>query len=399
VSKPVILLGAGASVDSGLPTAYGLTEQVYTALRNDASAQRETKLFGFVVAKLIVRQTRLGISPFAKIDIESVYDGLKRVLSKDSDIISEFVNSWDPMTDATFSQFDARAFAENLVRSFRISDRRRLSGQSALSIDNHRLNLAVRELDSALSGTNSKKIDLSNYIETLTTCLTPSSFEHPHITKFLEFCSQNVECVASLNYDLIIERSCESNNISYDYGLKNWNLRRFIKFYGGELNIIKLHGSLNWYFDGDDEIYVGDDRKYRKRAIIFGGQQEKLNANGPFLTLRHEFFSKLRNTNVFAVAGYSFSDEHLNALIRSWIKTRRKAKFIVLNPESPKDIQVIYQNAFRQNKDKNNSHKLAVELVHIKRGFSQGLTPLLDELKSEPNPPDPNSSSAVRVIE
>jgi len=132
VSKPVILLGAGASVDSGLPTAYGLTEQVYTALRNDASAQRETKLFGFVVAKLIVRQTRLGISPFAKIDIESVYDGLKRVLSKDSDIISEFVNSWDPMTDATFSQFDARAFAENLVRSFRISDRRRLSGQSAL---------------------------------------------------------------------------------------------------------------------------------------------------------------------------------------------------------------------------------------------------------------------------
>jgi hypothetical protein len=398
VSKPVILLGAGASVDSGLPTAYGLTEQVYAALNDNASASRETKLFGFVVAKLIVRQTRLGVSPFAKIDIESVYDGLKRVLLKDSDIISEFVNSWDPMTDATFSQFNARSFAENLVRSFELSDRRSLTGQARLNINNHRLNSAMTELDSAISGKNSRKIDLSTYIETLSTCLTPSSFDHPHISTFLEFCSKHTECIASLNYDLILEKSCESQSISYDYGLKNWNLRRFVKFYGEELNIIKLHGSLNWYFDGDDEIYVGEERKYRKRAIIFGGQQEKLNANGPFLTLRHEFFSKLRNTNVFAIAGYSFSDEHLNALIRSWMKTRRKAKFILLNPENPKDIQTIYQNAIRLGKNNNDPHKIAVELVHIKKRFSQGLDALLEELRSEPQIPDTRSSSLVRVI-
>src|SRR5688572_3162032 len=128
MTSPVVLLGAGASVDSGLPTAFGLTERVYDVLESNPRAGKEAKLFGFIVAKLILRQARKSLSPFTKIDIESVYDSLKRFLNKDRDIISEFVTNWDSVPEDSSNSLKSKSISDKIVRSFKLQERRSLSG-------------------------------------------------------------------------------------------------------------------------------------------------------------------------------------------------------------------------------------------------------------------------------
>src|SRR5215213_1862458 len=98
VASPILLLGAGASIDAGLPNAYDLTRRVYDNLPSHSTEER--RLYAYVVAKLLTRQSRLGNSPFEPLNVEEVYDALKRFLSRDEDVLAEFVYSWDAITTA-----------------------------------------------------------------------------------------------------------------------------------------------------------------------------------------------------------------------------------------------------------------------------------------------------------
>lgn len=75
MAKVTVLLGAGASKDAGLPDAFELTERVYDRLVEARS--NDAVLYAVVVAKLIARNAKNGQSPFSRINIEDVYDGLK----------------------------------------------------------------------------------------------------------------------------------------------------------------------------------------------------------------------------------------------------------------------------------------------------------------------------------
>lgn len=107
-------MGAGASMDAGVPGAEGLTVAVYNYLNgNDGNAAR---LFAYVHAKLVAKHARKGGSPFQTLGIEEVYDSLKKLVHKSEDPLSEFVTAWD----STFlpSSFDRSRFEDVLDRSF-----------------------------------------------------------------------------------------------------------------------------------------------------------------------------------------------------------------------------------------------------------------------------------------
>src|SRR4051812_48392483 len=109
----MILLGAGASRDAGLPDSYELTRQVYERLSRPRY-EVHSKLFGYIVAKLTARGVLSGGSPFSEVNIEDAYDGLTRLLNRDSDFLSDFVYSWDPILESMSIPFDSYRFQRTL---------------------------------------------------------------------------------------------------------------------------------------------------------------------------------------------------------------------------------------------------------------------------------------------
>nr|WP_277622840.1 SIR2 family protein [Sphingomonas telluris] len=208
-----------------------------------------------------------------------------------------------------------------------------------------------------------------------------------YICDFLKQTNGTLECIGTLNYDTLVEQAGKQENVDFDYGLSQWNERRVIRFLPSQQRLIKLHGSVNWYSIKRDEIVFEQSEKswkQRPRAMVFGGQSEKLNPDGPFLSLRHEFQRALDRTNVLAIVGYSFSDNHLNAMLRSWVAVKRKAKLIVLDPEGLSKAAPLLRSFPTQRKDP--SANETIEVVEIKGKFRGNVARLVEALKLPPKP-------------
>lgn len=391
MSKPILLLGAGASMDAGLPNAFDLTQRVYDNLGSHSGESK--RLYGFVVAKLLTRQSRLGLSPFDKLNVEEVYDALKRLMSRESDALVEFVSSWDMIEKTSNTSFDTNRFANELGTAFRLS--KGING-STISADQRKLRDAGERIAKALKPSSPRsdlEYALRPYLETLVKCLTADTSKQTYLRTLTQFCAEHVAAVATLNYDTLIEQTCRETGLTYDYGLSGWNDRKYVRFYGSDVKLIKLHGSVNW-FEDDDNIEVDPDEKlYRRRGLIFGGQGEKLVPHGPYLQLRHEFQRMLRGTSVFGIIGYSFRDRHLNAIIRAWASSRRKAKLIILDPGTVRLGSDVLSKYYTTDKD-GRILKYNLEIEQISETASEGMAKFLDAMKRPPNPPIPDQPKA-----
>jgi hypothetical protein len=186
--------------------------------------------------------------------------------------------------------------------------------------------------------------------------------------------------VASLNYDLVVEDVLNKAGVSYDYGISSWNEKKLVSFVTGRrsLRLIKLHGSMNW-FGNDDHILVDPEKPGALAPLmVFGGASGKLRPDGPFLQLRHEFERQLLSTNSFVIIGYSFGDGHLNAIIRRWVSTRRKAKLILVNP-STLDFSIgALGTPYKHTKEYKIDSK-TVDIVHIKKKTAEAVDDLIDQ--------------------
>src|SRR5690606_31369090 len=99
------------------------------------------------------------------------------------------------------------------------------------------------------------------------------------------------------------------------------------------LRLLKMHGSIDWIGDFENFITVRDSTKENRGepVLIFGGGN-KLTAKGPFLQLLNEFEKSLATSKRLIVIGYSFRDEHVNAVISRWMLRGKKGKMFVIDP-------------------------------------------------------------------
>jgi hypothetical protein len=69
----------------------------------------------------------------------------------------------------------------------------------------------------------------------------------------------------------------------------------------------------------------------RKPALIFGAGN-KLRAGGPYLELLRRFEASLEAQAGLVVVGYSFRDDHINAIVTSWMNGDVSRRLVVLDP-------------------------------------------------------------------
>lgn len=311
--RSIVLLGAGASVEAGVPGAVGMIDRLFGRLappqndlcsaaldyvRRSLERQRSKRTVFAIQGHLGLRSRRENDS----VDIEQLMRSIDLLMQRDASDLSPFVLDWDEVATTVHASVfrDCRQMLEHLL-------------VQELWID------------------NPMKVD---YLKPLALRMKSDPSIH----------------VATLNYDNCFELACDSVDLELVdcLGLVKSSRQspRFMEKY-----LIKLHGSVDWSLH---EEHIGDQdaptspvaskinsnevvsKKYIRRAMIFGSAA-KLSAEKPFFDLFLLFYERLMKCNELYVIGYSFRDSHINALIRRWLADRQGGVLRIADPEFGKN--------------------------------------------------------------
>lgn len=144
----------------------------------------------------------------------------------------------------------------------------------------------------------------------------------------------SVKEIFTTNYDLLLEKAMEDNQIPYFDGFVGsyepffWpeSIEKNVKCNDLTLNWIrlwKIHGSLNWEFrkeslsSSSKIVRVGKVDKPENELVIYPSKEKyNLSRKQPFMA----YFDRLKNyllqgERLFIISGYSFSDQHINEII------------------------------------------------------------------------------------
>src|SRR3954453_19164356 len=96
-AETVLLLGAGASQEAGVPTTYEMTERLVTRVAEVARHRsRISEALHFVCGVLLADEGARGESPFAGLDVERVFAAVELLAERESLEAGPFVAAWHP---------------------------------------------------------------------------------------------------------------------------------------------------------------------------------------------------------------------------------------------------------------------------------------------------------------
>ena len=144
-------------------------------------------------------------------------------------------------------------------------------------------------------------------------------------TQLREFAGNEPMTVVTTNYDMLVEEYCSINNIKVVDGFKRGlhSLRGTwpgpFSADGYHIKLVKLHGSLNWHKNSDDEIIcenavVSHDSIHD--VFVAPTPNEKNRADAPFNELLKHFENVLYELDLLVVIGFSFRDKTLCDMIK-----------------------------------------------------------------------------------
>jgi hypothetical protein len=335
----IFLLGAGASFDGGLPLSRDITRQALDDLERTGGGrfgQEIVAALRYVCGALIKYDTDRGGSPTDLPDIERLVSAAELLSQRDQLEVSPFVAAWDAMVDqmshSTFPSFFDRDFKAAILSKYgRVEDLLRRAIRSEIGKGNDRIwgNLHLHLVNDLRKRVHISDISTFSYLEPLVV---------------LGRRAEGVT-IATLNYDLSIDRLAERLEVPCDTGIQPWIAKEEMAWRADGIQSLKLHGRVGWSFvrrpaRGDlleEEAIVESDDPLRDNnppAVVFG-QREKLRARGPFLEILGEFQRRLAQRERLVVVGYSFQDEHVNEIIRRWANGDVARRIAVIDPGFP----------------------------------------------------------------
>lgn len=155
----------------------------------------------------------------------------------------------------------------------------------------------------------------------------------------------------------------------------------------GSINIIKMHGSLNWHDNSNGGYFtkvttLEPTYPYNQKPWLVLGDKEKLSTKGPTLPLLRAAENSLEKTHHLVIAGYSFSDDHINDLIHGWIAHSPLRTISIIDPEFPTNINYnSFQNVFIYKLCVNYSNRITI----IRKTTKDSLTEAINQFPENPS--------------
>ena len=150
--------------------------------------------------------------------------------------------------------------------------------------------------------------------------------------------------IFTVNYDLLVETALEKNRVPYFDGFIGALEARFqtelveaVAEVDPEIvpaffaRLWKLHGSVNWSWQSDrDIVRLGGPVPDGSMAAIYPSDTKyEESRRVPFVVLQDRFRRALNHPEtLLIVAGYSFSDDHLNEMIFDAARRRQRSEFL-----------------------------------------------------------------------
>ncbi|MDE0103833.1 MAG: SIR2 family protein [Bryobacterales bacterium] len=273
----VFLLGAGASVEAGIPDSNEMVRRVEQETTG-GEWQDYLDLYRYLRSSVFYADGLEGITgsnvPF---NIERLVNVLDELRKKERHTLYPFVGAWNPkLQDVAGPEFErVHVLRRRIVR---VLLRQWVALAESESADYYRGLLRFQE-------------------------------EFGHALR-----------VFSLNYDLCVEMSCGYEAVQRGFMKRVWDWRMFNEGPNEETRIFlyKLHGSLDWYLTENGSVSYSDSPSKiadEQVALIFGTSY-KLQYLDPFLFLAYELRRwTLEAARLIVAIGYGFMDEHINGIL------------------------------------------------------------------------------------
>ena len=282
----VLLLGAGASVEAGVPHSKGMVEKLEGLVGSESEWSRFGPLYHYIKSAVLFADGIKGKVDATGYNIERLVETLEELSKRDDHPLYPFVGAWNPkLPEVAGGDF-------KIVREFRDAIVKRLR-DDWIPLD---------------------QVERSDYYRGVLGL--QREYQHPLR-------------IFSLNYDLCIEEQCRRSRGSgpqRGFEDRRWNWRRLAEVdneVGSEEDLIylyKLHGSIDWFFDrrASGQLAYRDNVSsipLAQSALIFGTSY-KLQYTDPFLFLAYELRRWALEARVILVIGYGFADVHINEILR-----------------------------------------------------------------------------------
>lgn len=289
----VVLLGAGASVEAGIPDSNNMVHKIEKNLRNDENWACYRDLYRYIRSSVFFADGLDGLTGDAvRFNIERLVNVLDELIKKERHTLYPFVGAWNPkLLEVAGKKFDP-------IHKFR--------GAILNILRNKWLPLSNIEKASYYSG------------------LLRFQKEYQYPLR-----------VFSLNYDLCVEKACGYEKVQRGFSNRKWDWRLFDETFDDPppLLLYKLHGSVDWYFTEDHRVMYSDSTSKiedNEVALIFGTEY-KLQYVDPFLFLAYELRRwSLDPTRAIICIGYGFNDDHINGILAQSLRQNNERRLLAV---------------------------------------------------------------------
>ncbi|MHB8655705.1 MAG: SIR2 family protein [Terriglobia bacterium] len=363
----IVLLGAGASVDAGVPHSGAMVEQIERALKDE---WREFKdLYNYVRSAIFFADGIQGIfDTQVSYNIEKLVVALDELLRREEHPLYPFVGAWNPRL--------SQVAGENFQR---------------VSVFRNKILEKLRH----------EWIEITNYEQAA------------YFKGLINFQSElNYPLrIFTLNYDLCVEKTyhCVYNEFperGFDKS-RFWNHELLEDVTQGQKNLYlyKLHGSIDWTRDpATGKITYSDSTSIIKvdDGVLIFGTTYKLQYVDPFLFLVYQLRRLSLDAKLLLVVGYGFGDEHINGILAQALRgSTSKRLLAVTSLGNLGDSEPAAKRNFRQYVSKQleleniEDQRLVIQFSRAKEFLAETLTlaemskhfppeePIFEDVKSE----------------
>lgn len=281
----LVLLGAGASVDAGIPHSAMMVQGIEKALEHEWREYRD--LYNFVRSAIFYADGIRGtFGSDVSYNIERLVVSLDELSRREEHPIYPFVGAWNPrLTQVAGPEFRrVTEFKTNILEKLR---------HEWIEIDNY------------------AKAD---YFRGLVRFQTELNFPLH---------------VFTLNYDLCVEKAYQTEYGEFPqrgFGKdRYWSHALLDESVPEESRVYlyKLHGSIDWLRDAANRKLTFSDStskiKVDEGELIFGTTY-KLQSVDPFLYLVYQLRRRSLESRLMIVVGYGFGDEHINGILNQALR-------------------------------------------------------------------------------
>lgn len=391
--QDIILLGAGASIEAGVPGAFEMTRRIVDLF--EKKHVEHCRILKFAVGGLLFQQGTLGNNPFNGVNVEDLFNAIQSLVNRHNSEFAPFVSSWHPSLGQLERFNSKRISGSELQKGLyqKLSkDLQRSLNDTSNSIDEAFDNYINDVIMGRRSGRGPGKLIYNMFKDLFkqlaNTPLSGSRFaydlEHmiygnenddagwllgeslelmislladlvwieeldkvSYLKPLLSIPADSRRTIASLNYDNAIELASTDLGITVDTGIRSWSKTGEFQTSENGVSLLKLHGSIDWSLKSNEptpakplpneEIEQVSSEEIKcpgfYPAVIFG-QRNKLTAQGPFLELLRAFRTALTNADRLTIIGYSFRDEHINEIIKQWFNGKTDRLIRIINGPS-----------------------------------------------------------------